>query len=121
MKQVFDWLKLHHPERLKKVEALYGDLCRPVLGLTEQDQKRLQSEVSIVFHSAATVKFDEPLKQSVAMNVNGTQSLTQLCLNMPKLEVIAQTQLKDLYEPTVPHTGMLWPTNHSSVHIVLKV
>lgn len=88
MIQVFDWLRVHHPERLKKIEAVGGDLCQPALGLTETDQQRLQTEVSIVFHSAATVKFDEPLKQSVGMNVNGTHSLTQLCLNMPKLEVI---------------------------------
>lgn len=47
----------------------------------------LQTNVSVVFHSAATVKFDEALRLSVAMNLQGTQALTQLCLNFPKLEV----------------------------------
>lgn len=47
----------------------------------------LQTNVSVVFHSAATVKFDEALSLSVAMNLQGTKALTQLCLNFPKLEV----------------------------------
>lgn len=44
-------------------------------------------QVSIVFHSAATVKFDEKLKLSVTINMLGTQQLVQLCHRMLKLEV----------------------------------
>ena len=44
-------------------------------------------QVSIVFHSAATVKFDEVLKVSVTMNVKGTQSLLHLAKRMRNLEV----------------------------------
>uniref|UniRef100_A0A1B6EM21 Fatty acyl-CoA reductase n=2 Tax=Cuerna arida TaxID=1464854 RepID=A0A1B6EM21_9HEMI len=83
---IFDWLKQHHPEQLKKLTSVCGDITKPVLGLSEQHQRMLQAEVSIVFHSAATVKFDEALRQSVAMNLQGTKTLTQLCLNFPKLE-----------------------------------
>jgi hypothetical protein len=45
------------------------------------------SEVSIVFHSAATVKFDEELTKSVAMNVGAVLSIVNLCKKMPNLEV----------------------------------
>lgn len=45
------------------------------------------SEVSVVFHSAATVKFDEPLKTSVEFNVLGTRRVIQLCHKMPLLKV----------------------------------
>ena len=43
--------------------------------------------MSVVFHSAATIKFDEELKKSIAMNVEAVQSLVKLCKKMKKLEV----------------------------------
>ncbi|KAL0281229.1 UNVERIFIED_CONTAM: hypothetical protein PYX00_002280 [Menopon gallinae] len=48
----------------------------------------LCESVSVVFHSAATVKFDEPLKFSVSLNVLGTKSLVQLCQKMENLEAV---------------------------------
>lgn len=47
----------------------------------------LFSNVSIVFHSAATVKFDEKLKLSVTINMLGTKRLVQLCHQMLQLDV----------------------------------
>lgn len=39
-----------------------GDITLPDLGLSKPDLDKLIQEVSIVFHSAATVKFDEPMR-----------------------------------------------------------
>ena len=39
-----------------------GDMSEPFLGLSEDDQKLLHETVEIVFHSAATVRFDEELR-----------------------------------------------------------
>ncbi len=39
-----------------------GDLLLPSLGISKEDRQRMIDNVSIVFHSAATVRFDEPLK-----------------------------------------------------------
>jgi fatty acyl-CoA reductase len=47
---------------LNKLVAIQGDITIPGLGISETDLNSLISDVSIVFHSAATVKFDEPLK-----------------------------------------------------------
>jgi len=44
------------------VVSVAGDILEPGLGLSDSDVEHLASEVSLVFHSAATVKFDEPLK-----------------------------------------------------------
>lgn len=38
-----------------------GDIVEPGLGISIDDTETLIDEVSIVFHSAATVKFDEPM------------------------------------------------------------
>ena len=56
-------------EKLKKLCALEGDITSPKLGLSREDEHTLTTEVSVIFHSAATVKFDEDLSKSLAMNV----------------------------------------------------
>ena len=45
-----------------KVEAVVGDITLPNLGLSIEDRQTLIDHVNIVFHSAASVKFDDPLK-----------------------------------------------------------
>lgn len=57
------------------------------LGISAADQETLTRHVSVVFHSAATVKFDEALKLSVTINMLGSARLVQLCHRMFNLEV----------------------------------
>ncbi|XP_050426431.1 putative fatty acyl-CoA reductase CG5065 [Adelges cooleyi] len=83
---IFDWIKKNQPDSLKKLVPINGDVTQSELGISTLDQKTLTDNVSIVFHSAATVKFDEALKLSVAMNLLGTKRLVQLCFKMTKLE-----------------------------------
>nr|CAD7197092.1 unnamed protein product [Timema douglasi] len=85
---LFDWLRKEHPEALNKLVPIRGDITCPELGISVTDQKILAENVSVVFHSAATVKFDEALKLSVAMNIMGTKRLVQLCHKMVKLEAL---------------------------------
>lgn len=85
---LFDKLRRQNPEKLNKLVPICGDITMPELGLSSTDQKILEENVSVVFHSAATVKFDEALKLSVAMNLLGTKRLVQLCHKMKKLEAL---------------------------------
>lgn len=39
-----------------------GDIAEENLGMSDEDWETLQENVEIVFHSAATVRFDEDLK-----------------------------------------------------------
>lgn len=39
-----------------------GDILHPNLGLSAEDTEILIEKVSVIFHTAATVKFDEALK-----------------------------------------------------------
>lgn len=64
-----------------------GDITQDQLGISENDQQTLFRNVSIVFHSAATVKFDEKLQLSVKINMLGTKRLVELCHRMINLEV----------------------------------
>ena len=46
-----------------KVVPVEGDLTEENLGISEADEAMLvQSNVGVVFHSAATIRFDEPIK-----------------------------------------------------------
>lgn len=67
--------------------AIEGDITQPELAISNSDVALLCRSVNVVFHSAATVKFDEKLKLSVTINMLGTQRLVQLCKRMDHLEV----------------------------------
>ena len=60
--QLFDTISQYYPEFRNKLVAIQGDLIEPNLGISDEDEKVLADNVNIVFHSAATVRFDEPLK-----------------------------------------------------------
>lgn len=59
--QIFKFrLKSEHLN--SKLTAIAGDISLPHLGLSESDRSTLINNVNIIIHSAATVKFDEPLE-----------------------------------------------------------
>ncbi|XP_049268844.1 putative fatty acyl-CoA reductase CG5065 [Rhipicephalus sanguineus] len=83
--KMFEHLKQEQPDALKKVTALAGDLTEPNLGLSASDQATLVNSVSVVFHSGATIRFDEPLRRAVLLNVLGTRSVLDLSEKMTNL------------------------------------
>ncbi|XP_047476457.1 putative fatty acyl-CoA reductase CG5065 [Penaeus chinensis] len=83
--KLFDQLRSSCPEVLDKLVAVQGDITLPGLGISPADSATLASHISVVFHAAATVKFDEALKLSLQMNVLGTRRLVELCHKMEKL------------------------------------
>ncbi|XP_077519280.1 putative fatty acyl-CoA reductase CG5065 [Amblyomma americanum] len=86
--QVFERLKQEQPDAFEKVRAVSGDLTLPNLGLSASDTASLVEEVSVVFHSAATTKFNEPLKLAVQINVLGTRRVLDLCKRIPNLSAL---------------------------------
>ena len=46
-----------------------GDITEDNFGLDEESLTNLIENVNIIFHSAATVRFDEELTKSVSMNI----------------------------------------------------
>lgn len=86
-RQLFEKLRRDSPNELSKIIPVAGDVTEPELGISANDQDMLIRSVSVVFHSAATVKFDEALKLSVTINMLGTKRLVQLCHRMRNVEV----------------------------------
>jgi fatty acyl-CoA reductase len=59
------------------------------MGLKPSDRSFLTQHVTIVFHGAATVNFNETLRIAVGVNVTGTKNLLELAKDMKKLKVIS--------------------------------
>ncbi|XP_063898594.1 fatty acyl-CoA reductase wat [Helicoverpa armigera] len=81
---VYDFLREKKPNFLEKLVPLEGDVADVRLGLSQEDWTLLTQEVETVFHMAATVRFDEPLKAAVVTNVRGTReclALSKECVN----------------------------------------
>lgn len=87
--QLFDGLKDTRglDTILNHCHVIPGDVTEPGLGISDDDRKLLAAEVSIVYHCAATVRFDETLKKAVLMNTRGTKFMLELAKTMTKLEV----------------------------------
>ncbi|XP_048339071.1 fatty acyl-CoA reductase 1-like, partial [Sphaerodactylus townsendi] len=83
---VFDRVREGWPNFCEKIKAINADFTQPNLAISPNDTQELFSEVNVVFHCAATVRFDEPLKQALLLNVMGTQQLLVLAHQMKNLE-----------------------------------
>lgn len=77
------------PALHKSVGIINGDVSLPGLGLSAEDKKLLCDKISIVFHGAATVRFDELLKRAVLLNTRGTKLMLDLAKEMKKLVLFA--------------------------------
>ncbi|XP_023037072.1 fatty acyl-CoA reductase wat isoform X1 [Drosophila willistoni] len=83
---IFHVLRKERPEQLDKLVAISGDVSLPGLGL-DQAAKELMSEVTFVYHCAATVRFDEPLRKALRLNVGGTLEAIKFAQTLKNLRM----------------------------------
>jgi len=75
----FNNKQLQQTSLFDKIVAIESDITSKGLGLSERDRQLLREEVNVVFHCAASVRFDAPLKDNLRDNVLGTIELMALC------------------------------------------
>lgn len=75
------------PKYYHKVSGVAGDCSLPGLGLSVSSRNTLINEVNIIFHGAATVRFDEHIRVAVNINVSGTRELLNLARKINNLKV----------------------------------
>lgn len=85
--QLFEKLRESVPKFRHKIVTVAGDCSIAGLGLSLTDRQTLVSNISIIFHAAATIKFDESLKLAVDINVHGTKDVIELGKEMTNLKV----------------------------------
>ncbi|XP_046980491.1 fatty acyl-CoA reductase wat-like [Schistocerca americana] len=84
-KVVFSKAREACPDYLRKVVAVAGDCTQPGLGISPADAAELTGRVSVVFHVAATVRFDADLWTATVTNVGSTCEVIALAKRMPNL------------------------------------
>jgi thioester reductase-like protein len=68
-----------------RVEVVPGDIARPRLGLDDATYARLVAETTEAWHLAALYHLAAPRDRSVAVNVDGTRGVLDLCEAAPGL------------------------------------
>ncbi|XP_062531401.1 fatty acyl-CoA reductase wat isoform X3 [Bombyx mori] len=82
---VYDNLRSQQPDFAQKVIPVEGDISELGVGLNDEDRMKLEQEVNVIFHVAATTRFVEPLKKATFINVRGTREILELakcCKNL---------------------------------------
>lgn len=82
---MYNKLKQENPQALNKIHVIEGDAKEINLGISEIDAEKLKS-CSVIFHSAASVRFDDPLKDAILLNTRGTREVCKLAQTMPNLK-----------------------------------
>ncbi|PSN39596.1 putative fatty acyl-CoA reductase [Blattella germanica] len=94
---LFQILRDTFPENLKKIIPIEGDCMSLRLGLSDADYQILEDNVNIVFHIAASVRFDDPIGKATILNVRGTREIMLLAKKIKNLKVMITGALPNTY------------------------
>uniref|UniRef100_A0A1Q3FZW2 Fatty acyl-CoA reductase n=1 Tax=Culex tarsalis TaxID=7177 RepID=A0A1Q3FZW2_CULTA len=72
---------------LAQCVVIGGDVTELELGMSAEDRKLVADNVSIIYHCAATIRFDEALKKAVMLNTRGTKLMLDLAKECKKLDM----------------------------------
>ncbi|XP_069357110.1 fatty acyl-CoA reductase 1-like isoform X1 [Maniola hyperantus] len=83
----FDRLRKERPGAFEsKVFFIEGDCSALGLGLSKEDRAIIINRTHIIYHAAASVRFDDPMKASVKLNLRGTREIIELAKEAKHLE-----------------------------------
>ncbi|CAK1546456.1 unnamed protein product [Leptosia nina] len=71
-----------------KVFFIAGDCSAIGLGMSEEDRTLIVNKTNIIFHVAASVRFDDSLKVAARLNLRGTKEVVELAKEIRNLEVL---------------------------------
>ncbi|XP_028967969.1 fatty acyl-CoA reductase 1-like [Galendromus occidentalis] len=134
--KLFENLHTSDPECFAKVKVISGDLLNRRIIANDADLQVLRETVNVVIHSAASVRFSEPLRNSLEINVRATYEVLELAKTMPHLEsfvhvstAYSNCQMREvkekIYKCEVDPVNMLsmseWMTEELMEHITPKL
>jgi alcohol-forming fatty acyl-CoA reductase len=85
---LFEKLLKENPKALEKLLPVYGDVSEANLGLSNDHLSLVVRETNVVFHFAATLNFNAPIKTAVQMNIRGLDYVLNLSKQMRNLRVL---------------------------------
>ncbi|CAH1397943.1 unnamed protein product, partial [Nezara viridula] len=99
-KLLFHRLKKEDPIFMERLKIVPGDVSEPGHGLSSADVEHLIEKVQVVFHTAATVKFDEPL--STATKINSVVHVSTAYSHSPRKEI-----REEFYQTPISPQGLI--------------
>ncbi|XP_052862889.1 fatty acyl-CoA reductase wat-like [Anopheles cruzii] len=85
--ELFAGLKRENEAALAKICPIEGDCTQLHLGMSSETVERLRN-VQFVFHAAASVRFDDPLKDAILTNTRSTRELLEWAKTLDKLKAV---------------------------------
>ncbi|XP_070063997.1 fatty acyl-CoA reductase wat isoform X2 [Drosophila virilis] len=116
---VFEILKRSSTKYSFHIKGIAGDCLKPALGLSIYDRKMLVESVNIVFHMAATVRFDEKLKTAIKINVHGAYDIMTLCKEMKSLKSVVHVSTAYTHCPQKTILEKLYPIQNDAKSLML--
>ncbi|XP_045467832.1 fatty acyl-CoA reductase wat-like isoform X2 [Harmonia axyridis] len=83
---IFEKLHQECPKFIHRIVGVNGDVSLPDLGISKTDRQMLVEKIDIIFHVAATMRFDENLKHAYCVNVKGAQDIIKLGKDLKHLK-----------------------------------
>ncbi|CAH1110198.1 unnamed protein product [Psylliodes chrysocephalus] len=74
-------------DSLQKLKCIDGDITKEHCGISDENIAFLQNTITSVFHMAANVRFDQPVKSAVLLNTGGTLNVLELACKLENLKV----------------------------------
>ncbi|CAH1642239.1 unnamed protein product [Spodoptera littoralis] len=106
----FDRLKKKRPGVFdSKVFIVSGDVLEPGLGLSQEDRALLVNRVNVIFHVAASVRFDDTLKYAAQMNLRGTMQVMELAKEVRDLTAVVHVSTSYSNTNRDPIEEVLYP------------
>ncbi|KAK9500979.1 hypothetical protein O3M35_002123 [Rhynocoris fuscipes] len=118
---IFERIRSECPERLGKLVVIPGDVTEENLGLSEEDENKLISNVDIVIHGAATLRLEAKLKEAIKMNTEGTLKVLQLCTKMKHLKIMIHTSTAFCHCDVEVMEEKAYPPPHDPMDVIRLV
>nr|BBD13398.1 fatty acyl-CoA reductase [Hyphantria cunea] len=81
---VFQLVYEKNPHFADKIVPVEGDISMIRMGMNEEQRTQITKEVNVIFHVAATTKFNAPLREATFTNVLGTREALALAKECTK-------------------------------------
>lgn len=119
---LFSRLNQLNPKCRHKVTPIKGDVGEEGLGMSEVDRQLLASKVNVIFHIAATVRFDEKIRTAMGINVRGTLEMMRLGKECSSLDsfVHISTAFSHCVRQFVDETYYEMPVNYQDLSALIK-
>ncbi|XP_025602191.2 fatty acyl-CoA reductase wat-like [Athalia rosae] len=121
--EVFDVVRREYPEFADKITAVAGDATISDFGLSSRDRNRIVNEVSVIFHAAANVRFDESLPKAVVINVNSVKYMMDIakdCVNL-KAAIHVSTAYSNCVQEKIDEVIYAPPISYNDINAIVNV